>query len=256
MIEHPFLTDDATVAGRHLARLGVSIESIRQISQVLRAESPSRIAKANVIGDCSVGAFTYLGPAAEVRRATIGRFCSIAANVAIGPAEHPLNWLTSHPVAFDGVRYFDASEEWGCFKDSRRRFHGNSARTTVGNDVWIGRNAILKQGITVGDGAVIAGGAFVHRDVPPYSIVGGVPARVLRYRFPDETIVRLLRIKWWNWKILPEVHDLDMSDVDDFVTRFEGLIADRRLEAFLPRTVVIKAEKQITISVQQGSGQP
>ncbi|MBY4895859.1 CatB-related O-acetyltransferase [Cupriavidus sp. AU9028] len=247
----PVFTDDAAVASRHLAGMGISIDSVRQISQGFEAESPCRISKANIIGDCSIGAFSYLGPSAEVRRATIGRFCSIAANVAIGPAEHPLDWVSSHPVGFNGVRYFDGREEWEFFKDSRQRFHGNSARTFIGNDVWIGRNAIVRQGIRVGDGAVIAGNAFVSRDVPPYAIVGGVPARILRYRFPAETIERLLSIRWWDWKLLPEEHDLDMSNVDDFVNRVEQLIGQQRLDRFTPGIVVFKAGKPFCITAQQ-----
>lgn len=252
----PFCTDDAAVATRHLERLGVTIDSARQISQGLRAESPCRIAKATLIGDCSIGAFTYLGPATEVRRSTIGRFCSIAANVAIGPAEHPLDWISSHPVGFNGVRYFDGSDDWDFFKDSRQRFQGNSARTVIGNDVWIGRNAIVRQGIRVGDGAVIAGNAFVGRDVPPYAIVGGVPARILRYRFPAETIERMLRIRWWDWKLLPEEHDLNMSAVDGFINRLEQLIAEQRLDKFTPEIVVFKAGKPFSITAhQEGVGQ-
>ena len=112
----------------------------------------------------------------------IGKFCSIAPNVNIGPIEHPLKYSSTYPMSTFG---FLPEQEYLPVK--------------IGNDVWIGINAVILKGVTIGDGAVIASGAVVTKDVLPYTIVGGVPAKIIRFRFSEEIISELLRIKWWNW---------------------------------------------------------
>jgi acetyltransferase-like isoleucine patch superfamily enzyme len=121
----------------------------------------------------------------------IGSFCSIANNVVIGGAMHPINWVSTSPVFYEG-------------RDSVRTKFSTHKRTpdkntVIEHDVWIGEKSMIKQGIKIGIGAVIGMGSIVTKDVEPYSIVAGNPARLIRKRFDDETINLLLESKWWNF---------------------------------------------------------
>lgn len=128
--------------------------------------------------------------------AIIGRYCSIADNVQIGASNHPTDWLSTNPFQY---WQWDGDEE----KHPERylKFNPYEKSCIIGNDVWIGSKTFIMQGVTVGDGAIIAGGAVVTKDVPPYAIVGGVPAKIIRYRFDEPTIQELLELKWWELSI-------------------------------------------------------
>lgn len=127
-------------------------------------------------------------------RLIIGKFCSIAcgAKFIFTSANHTMNSLSNYtfPIFF---------EEWGLDVKNITSAWDNKGNITIGNDVWIGYEAVIMQGVTIGDGAVIGTRAVVTKDVPPYTIVGGIPAKVIRARFDDETIANLMQIKWWNW---------------------------------------------------------
>lgn len=127
-------------------------------------------------------------------RLVIGKFCSIAcgARFLFNSANHTLASLSTYPFPL----FF---EEWGLEKENVAQAWDNKGDILVGNDVWIGYEAIILAGVAIGDGAVIGARAVVTKDVPPYTIVGGTPARPIRKRFDDETIARLLALKWWDW---------------------------------------------------------
>ena len=124
----------------------------------------------------------------------IGKFCSIAcrAKFLFNSANHTLSSLSTYPFPI----FFD---EWGLEKSDVAAAWDRKGDIVIGNDVWIGYEAVILAGDTIGDGAVIGARAVVTKDVPPYAIVGGVPARVIRSRFPEETVKALLRLKWWDW---------------------------------------------------------
>lgn len=144
-----------------------------------------------------IGENTYLTAGCSVAdsRSRIGKFCSIAKNVSIGTTTHPTNFLTTSPIP-----YMDISNITGGIsipKENRAEFEFKKP-VTIGNDVWIGLNAVIMDGVTIGDGAIIGAGAIVTKDIPPYAIALGIPAKVVKYRFPAETVERLLRTRWWD----------------------------------------------------------
>lgn len=127
-------------------------------------------------------------------RLIIGKFCSIAcgAKFIFTSANHSLHSLSTYPFPL----FF---EEWGLDKKNVTDAWDHKGDIIIGSDVWIGYEAVILSGVTVGDGAIIGSRAVVTKDVPPYTIVGGVPAKIIRKRFSDETVSQLLELKWWDW---------------------------------------------------------
>lgn len=143
----------------------------------------------------------------------IGKFCSIAcgAKFIFTCANHTQKSISNYtfPIFF---------EEWGLDVKDITSAWDNKGNTVIGNDVWIGYEAVIMQGITIGDGAIIGTRAVVTKDVPPYAVVGGVPAKIIKYRFDDETISELLRLKWWDWtkeKIKENVSSIQSGNLKD-----------------------------------------
>ncbi|MBO0767089.1 MAG: hypothetical protein J2O48_00245 [Solirubrobacterales bacterium] len=167
-----------------------------------------------------LGDYSYIGQRCMVADAEIGRFTAIAANVRIGAPNHPLGRVAQHRFTYCPEYYFDdATRDAGFFHDR----HQN--RVTIGNDVWIGHGVIVLPGVRVGDGAVLAAGAVVSRDVDPYTVVGGVPARLLRRRFEQRIARRLQAIAWWNWpdELIRERLSAFQSDaVEAFCDAYSG----------------------------------
>lgn len=138
-----------------------------------------------------VKSYSYFGYDCIVVNCEIGKFCSIADNVFIGGANHPLHWVSTSPVFLSGKNAL------------RKNFSSHDfypySKTVIGNDVWIGFNAIIKSGIVVGDGAVIGMGSVVTKNIPPYEIWAGNPARKIKDRFPPAIKERLIKSEWWNF---------------------------------------------------------
>jgi acetyltransferase-like isoleucine patch superfamily enzyme len=154
----------------------------------------------------------YRGDDASVR---IGSFTSIATGVEIVPGGgHHVDWVTTFPLRLKfGLP--------GALEDGHP---GSKGPIVIGNDVWLGRNSLVLSGVTIGDGAVVAAGAVVTADIPAYAIAGGVPAKVIRYRFSPDQIAALLRIRWWDWPddvIAARVDLLCGGDVDEFIRRHD-----------------------------------
>lgn len=193
-------------------------------------EQPASLGTARFHGGCEVGAFTYFNGAAEIFHATIGRYCSIAPDVIIGPGEHPVHLFSTHPFAFGGGgNRFKKCPEYDAI-----RAPGGSIikhrRTTIGSDVWIGTRAYISQGVTIGHGSIVAAHAVVTKDVPPYSIVGGVPAKVIRSRFEPAIVDRLLALAWWNASLdRAKVGQLDFANIEATLDRLETLKSEGKL---------------------------
>lgn len=139
-----------------------------------------------------LGKHSYIQKCSRVFIAEIGSYCSIAGGVFLGVPQHPLKMVTTHPAFYEEnlplLKTF-------CTKTVHEE---SNEKVTVGHDVWIGENALVMSGLNIGTGAVVGSGAVVTRDVPPYAIVGGVPAKLIRYRFDEETIRKLVDSKWWE----------------------------------------------------------
>lgn len=156
----------------------------------------------NVVG-CTMDKYSYCGPECQIVNTIIGSFCSISDHVFIGGAEHPLDWVSTSPV-FQNVRHSGPKKRFAKFDLPRTK------RTSIGNDVWIGHGVTIKQGVKIGNGAIVGSNALVTKDVPPYAIVGGVPAKIIKYRFSQEVIARLEEIQWWN---LPDEKITEVVDL-------------------------------------------
>ncbi|AMR34654.1 hypothetical protein A0256_22755 [Mucilaginibacter sp. PAMC 26640] len=144
-----------------------------------------------------------MGDRSTINKTSIGRFSSIGSNVSTGIGTHPSKqFVASHPAFFSAEKHAGFSFV-GETIFAEHIFIGAEKKHVVliGNDVWIGNNCIIMDGVTVGDGAIIAAGAVVTKDVAPYSIVGGLPAKAIRLRFTPEQAAKLLAIKWWNWDV-------------------------------------------------------
>lgn len=162
------------------------------LEEFVRLPASARVGNGVSIGRCS-----YLSADCTVEsNVRIGRYCSIAPQVYIAPGEHSVKDATTHPLMYDPFwrRQLGIEEK----PEYRTHMESDDRVTVVGSDVWIGYRAIVLRGVTIGDGAVVAAGAVVTKDVPPYAIVGGVPARVIRYRFSEEKIQALRESRWWD----------------------------------------------------------
>ena len=159
----------------------------------------------------SIGRYTYIGDRSEVSSCDIGGFCSIGKEVIIGTGSHPKNWKSTSPL------FYSNSSQLVVNIVSQNLWHSESNTTVqIGHDVWIGSRSIILSGVTVGHGAIIAAGAVITKDVPPYSIVGGVPGRVIGSRFSSEKINELLNEKWWELPL-----ETIIKNVEQFQRRFD-----------------------------------
>ncbi|MCT8160207.1 chloramphenicol acetyltransferase [Pseudoruegeria sp. SHC-113] len=146
------------------------------------------------IAHTSFGDYSYCDRYADIANATVGKFANIASFARIGATDHPLDTAACHHFLYRSADYWDDTEDDGDFFCRRR-----ARRAVIGHDTWIGHGAMIKPEVTLGDGAVVASGAVVTKDVEPYTIVAGTPATLLRRRQPPEIAQRLIALAWWDW---------------------------------------------------------
>ena len=172
-----------------------------------------------VLREVSVGDFSYFERHAEAIYADIGKFCSIAANSRINALEHPIERITQHKVSYRPNEYFRWLGVDAAFKERRQ------AKTVrIGHDVWIGHGAVVMPGVSIGNGAIVGANAVVTRDVAPFEVVAGVPAKTLRLRFAPEICARIERLAWWDWpvtRLAEAIPDMQALPIGEFLDRWE-----------------------------------
>ncbi|HLH95951.1 MAG TPA: DapH/DapD/GlmU-related protein [Xanthobacteraceae bacterium] len=169
--------------------------------------------------EVELGDYSYIVNDSDVAYTVIGKFCSIAAMTRINPGNHPMQRASQSHFIYRASTYFAGAEDDADFFAWRR-----SHAVKIGHDVWIGHGAIVLPGRAIGTGAVIAAGAVVTRDVPPYAIVAGNPARLIRPRFPPAIADRLQRLAWWDWcheRLHTALPDFRKLPVEAFLERYE-----------------------------------
>ncbi len=183
---------------KHITNINISKLSF--IDRNSRIDKRAKVNRNVHVIDSKIGRYSYVGPNSWVCIADVGSFCSFAANVNIGLGNHTMHYKSTSPI-FTEVA--NATGHSWIKQDKSLPFK----RTIIGNDVWIGYGAKIIGGVKIGDGACIGAGALVTKDVPPYAIVGGVPAKIIKYRFSPKTIEYLINEKWW------ELSDEDLKNL-------------------------------------------
>lgn len=195
----------------------------------------------------SMGAFSSVNSTLPVNT-VIGRYSSVAHNVKRSFGNHPTDRFTTSMLTYDAAAvpfqdYLDDSEN-----EFRKVPHAiqNGSPLIIGNDVWVGQDVTFATtGITVGDGAVVAGGSWVTKDVPPYAIVGGVPAKVIKYRFPTHIIQKLMNLKWWQYAYGDFKTVNADDDIETFISKIEQLVENGEIKPFKPNTVTVQDFKDL-----------
>lgn len=186
-------------------------------------EGNNFIGKNAVVKDCEIGFASYIAYESYIEHCQIGKYCCIGPCVKTITGKHPIEFAAMHPFFYSknnqiGKSYVNSSKyDEHDYVDDERHY-----QVSIGNDVWIGNSVKIMAGVHIGNGAVIAAGAIVVNDVEPYSIVGGIPAKVIKWRFPSEIITRLENIKWWNFDeaVIKKNADL-FEDVEQMLMCFE-----------------------------------
>ena len=177
----------------------------------------TRVGARTNLSEVAMGAYSYIVNDSSAAYSTIGKFCSIARDVRINPGNHPTWRAAQHHFSYRARSYDLGPEDDDEFFEWRR-----SHAVTLGHDVWIGHGATVLPGVSVGTGSVVGAGAVVSKDVPPFTIVGGVPSKPIRERFPKPVQEGLLAISWWDWshdRLADALEDFRSLDADAFVEK-------------------------------------
>ncbi len=172
------------------------------------------------LAECEVGDYTYIERHVEAIYTTIGKFCAVAANARLNALNHPMDRISQHKITYRPNEYFVYAKVDKAFREKRQQ-----ARVVIGHDVWIGHGAIVLPGLSIGHGAVVAAGAVVTKNVEPYAVVAGVPAKRIKWRFEKLIRERIIALAWWNWEqedLMAAVADMQVLGVDAFLERYEG----------------------------------
>jgi len=166
----------------------------------------------------TIGDYSYCDRYADIANAEVGKFANIASFTRIGPTDHPMAQASLHHFLYRSPDYWDDTDI-----DADFFAHRKSRRAWIGHDTWIGHGAVIRPEVRVGDGAVVASSAVVTRDVPPYTIVAGIPARPMRMRFPEAVAERLIALAWWDWShetLRERLEDFRRLPIEAFIEKY------------------------------------
>jgi phosphonate metabolism protein (transferase hexapeptide repeat family) len=212
------------MAGKQLSTTPLVDPSARVADTKLGAYT--EVGARTMLQEVTMGDYSYVVNDAQITYTTIGKFCSIAAMTRINPGNHPMHRATQAHFTYRASAYFPGESDDVDFFDWRRAHH-----VSIGNDVWIGHGAVVLPGRQIGTGAVIAAGAIVTKDVAPYTIVAGNPARVIRRRFSEAAERGLTELAWWDWDheaLRMALPDFRKLSVEDFLGKYRGAMTPRQ----------------------------
>lgn len=228
-----------------LREYGLSAFAGANVDGTLIYERPAVIHQPARLKDCSLGAFSYINSrgSTSAYRCHFGRFAQVGEDTVIGPPEHPQDWFSNHPFAFTQPEFmphlYRMPEFARLMPDddhlSRRYIAGVATETLVGHETYIGTKSFVRRGVKIGHGAVLAAGSVVLEDVPPYAIVAGTPARIMRLRYDKAIVERLLALQWWHYDLAPYKNDVDFSRMEETLAFFERRKSQGQLEPLEPK---------------------
>lgn len=174
---------------------GVIVDKNCGINENTIIHSNVHILENCIINNCEIQSYSYIGRNSLVQNTKIGKFCSIANDVFIGLGKHPVNHFSTATIFYkkNNTLNIDLLEEDLEFNEYEQ--------ITIGNDVWIGARVIILDGVNIGDGAIVASGSIVTKNIPAYTIWGGVPAKIIKYRFNEKKTEGLVKLQWWEWEL-------------------------------------------------------
>lgn len=168
--------------------------SIKKVICNAKIANTAKLYSPYSVVDSSISDYSYVAQNSHIDLTEIGKFCSIGPNIVCGWGIHPLNGISTAPI------FYSTLKQNGITLSTKDKVKERRA-IKIGNDVFIGMNVSILDGVSIGDGAVVGAGAVVIENIPPYAIAVGIPARVVKYRFNEKTIQKLLSIKWWDWEL-------------------------------------------------------
>lgn len=226
--------------------LDIDINSLPEFQRPLHmndlvvAERPTALNLGDFRGQNYIGAFTYFNQESIIYSSVVGRYASIGHKVMIGATEHPVDWLSTHPFTYARQSAFSPCPEYDLICTAEE-FPPNDRVTFIGNDVWIGYGVYIRRGVTIGDGAIIGAGSVVTKDVEPYMIVGGTPAKLIRPRFDEQIIARMQKLQWWNYVLnkhrLPGIR---YTDLGGSLAQLEDAVSKGILDILSPEKIAFK----------------
>lgn len=184
---------------------GLTSDTMPPIQGTLEFTPVVRLMRVGSLIACRMGAYSYVSPQTAMNLARVGRYSSIGARCEVGPSQHPTDWLTTSPFPYQDV--FGAH-----LAERALEQHNELKPVTIGNDVWIGSATAIMGGVTIGDGAIVAYGSVVTRDVEPYTVVGGAPTKLIRSRFKPAVVARLMAEPWWRYDLVRTTHPIPWRD--------------------------------------------